>query len=78
MRVDDRWKIAKEKKLCFHCLVNNHQEGSVRERNNVELMAAREITTDSCINHRKVKPTKLLPLRNPQILLCPLQEPLQL
>lgn len=25
MSVDDRWKIAKEKKLCFRCLANNHQ-----------------------------------------------------
>ena len=25
MSVDDRWKIAKGKKLCFRCLANNHQ-----------------------------------------------------
>lgn len=25
MSVDDRWKIAKEKNLCFRCLANNHQ-----------------------------------------------------
>ena len=25
MSVEDRWKIAKEKKLCFRCLANNYQ-----------------------------------------------------
>ena len=25
MSVGDRWKTAKEKKLCFPCLANNHQ-----------------------------------------------------
>ena len=25
MSVDDRWKIAKEKNLCFRCLASNHQ-----------------------------------------------------
>ena len=49
-------KLLKKKNYVFVVWLIITKEGTVKERKNVELMAAREITTDSCINPKKFKP----------------------
>ena len=57
MSVDDRWKIAKEKNLCFRCLASNHQGKDCRRAKECGLNGCKriQITADSCINQRKIK-----------------------
>ena len=71
MSDDDRWRIA------FAVWIPTKKERTVRELENVEWMAAREITTNICINQRKIKLVKNLSSMIPQILLLFLQESLQ-
>ena len=73
MSVDDRWKNAKGKNLCFRCLADNRQgKGCWRAKEWGEESIRKKVKTVEQLSSRN--PRILIPL---EILMCLSLEPLQ-
>ena len=74
--VDERWRIAKDKRLCFRCYVTVTKGRTASEREHVEKTAAERVITNYFILLKNVETEKfLLTLKVYQIFPHHLQEP---
>ena len=71
MSIDFRWEIAKEKKLCFHCLANNHQGRDCKRAKECGINACKRNHDRLLHQHQESQAHKVT-------VVCLLQEPLQL